>query len=442
MSDIAIEVSNLSKRYRIGLREEIHDTFIGSITSWLRSPVSNYKRVHNLSSFSDNGEPDDIIWALKEISFDVNYGEVLGIIGKNGAGKSTLLKILCRIAEPTSGRAVVNGRVSSLLEVGTGFHSELTGRENVYLNGAILGMTKKEMDQKFDEIVDFSGIEKFIDTPVKRYSSGMGVRLAFAVAAHLEPEILLIDEVLAVGDFEFRKKCLGKMQDVASEGRTVLFVSHNMSAVTDLCNRVILLHRGKIDEIGPTEEMIKKYIWGDRKELMGKGEKTWVKPSKTNWPKGVIPGKELAHLRAVRVLNEAGELCTKFTVRDNIYLEMECEIFRDANYMDIGFNILNDRGLLVFVMGDNSRDSDNRRGRSGLFRFTGKIPGDLLNDGLYFVWASLTEDNHIVHIRERDAVSFFVEDSMDPEGARGYYIRRKWPESAVRPKIEWKNSLI
>tara|TARA_Y100000310_G_scaffold125735_1_gene124482 strand:+ start:73 stop:1395 length:1323 start_codon:yes stop_codon:yes gene_type:complete len=440
MSDIAIEVSNLSKRYRIGLKEELHDTFIGSMTSWLKSPLSNYRRVNSLASFSGDGESDDLIWALKDISFNVKCGEVLGIIGKNGAGKSTLLKILSRIIEPTSGGVLVNGRVASLLEVGTGFHPELTGRDNVFLNGAILGMTKREMDQKFDEIVDYSGIERFIDTPVKRYSSGMRVRLAFAVAAHLDPEILLIDEVLAVGDLEFRKKCLGKMQDITGEGRTILFVSHNMSAVGGLCNRTILLQRGEIDEIGQTREVIEKYIWGDQKET--RGEKIWTEPSKTNWPKGVIPGKELAHLRAVRVLNEAGELCTKFTVRDNIYLEMECEIFRDANYMDIGFNILNDRGLLVFVMGDNSRDSDNRRGRSGLFRFTGKIPGDLLNDGLYFVWASLTEDNHIVHIRERDAVSFFVEDSMDPEGARGYYIRRKWPESAVRPKIEWKNSLI
>jgi|TARA_B100000315_G_scaffold197778_1_gene189154 lipopolysaccharide transport system ATP-binding protein len=440
MSDIAIEVSNLSKRYRIGLKEELHDTFIGSMTSWLKSPLSNYRRVNSLASFSGDGESDDLIWALKDISFNVKCGEVLGIIGKNGAGKSTLLKILSRIIEPTSGGVLVNGRVASLLEVGTGFHPELTGRDNVFLNGAILGMTKREMDQKFDEIVDYSGIERFIDTPVKRYSSGMRVRLAFAVAAHLDPEILLIDEVLAVGDLEFRKKCLGKMQDITGEGRTILFVSHNMSAVGGLCNRTILLQRGEIDEIGQTREVIEKYIWGDQKET--RGEKIWTEPSKTNWPKGVIPGKELAHLRAVRVLSDSGEIRTKFTVRTPIYLEAEFEILQDAKYMDIGFNVFNDRGENLFIMLDNSRDGENRRGRPGLFRLKTKIPGDLLNDGHYYVWVFLTEDDRIIHIRERDVVFFTVEDTMDPDGSRGLYIRRKWQSTAVRPKFEWKSSPI
>ena len=246
MSDIAIEVSNLSKRYRIGLKEEVHDTFIGSMTSWLKSPLSNYRRVHNLSSFSDDGKSDDIIWALKDVSFKINRGEVVGIIGKNGAGKSTLLKILSRITEPTSGEAVINGNVASLLEVGTGFHPELTGRDNIYLNGTILGMTRNEIDRKFDEIVSFSGIDRFIDTPVKRYSSGMYVRLAFSIASNLEPDILLIDEVLAVGDVEFQRKCLGKMDEVAKKGRTVLFVSHNMGSVGRLCKSALLIEDGEI----------------------------------------------------------------------------------------------------------------------------------------------------------------------------------------------------
>ncbi|SVD34109.1 uncharacterized protein METZ01_LOCUS386963, partial [marine metagenome] len=220
MSDIPIKVNNLSKRYRIGLKEELHDTFVGSMVEWFKSPFSNYKKVKSLSTFSNNGESDDIIWALKDVSFEVKRGEVLGIIGKNGAGKSTLLKILCRITGPTNGQISINGRIASLLEVGTGFHSELSGRENVYLNGTILGMTKSEIDKKFDQIIDFSGVEEFIDTPVKRYSSGMKVRLAFSVAAHLEPEILLIDEVLAVGDLEFQRKCLGKMEEVSQSGRT------------------------------------------------------------------------------------------------------------------------------------------------------------------------------------------------------------------------------
>ncbi|MFQ5866208.1 MAG: ABC transporter ATP-binding protein, partial [bacterium] len=235
--DIAIKVQNISKRYRIGLKEEMRDSFAVAVLDFIKSPLKNYRKYRSLYEFEDinysaeNNVTENVIWALRDISFEVPKGEVLGIIGRNGAGKSTLLKILCKVTDPTSGVAEIRGRVSSLLEVGTGFHQELTGRENIYLNGTILGMTKKEVGRKFDEIVDFSGVEKFIDTPVKRYSSGMRVRLAFSVAAHLEPEILLIDEVLAVGDAEFQKKCLNKMEHVGQEGRTVLFVSHNVTAI-------------------------------------------------------------------------------------------------------------------------------------------------------------------------------------------------------------------
>ena len=261
MSNIAIKVENLSKRYRIGLKEEINDTFVGAITSSIKNPLKNLRQLRRLSAFDENGQtPEDVIWALKDVSFEVEQGEVLGVIGRNGAGKSTLLKILSRITHPTSGRIEMNGRISSLLEVGTGFHPELTGRENIYLNGTILGMRKKEIDRKLDEIIDFSGVEKFIDTPVKRYSSGMRVRLAFSVAAHLEPEILLIDEVLAVGDVEFQKKCLGKMDEVAKGGRTVLFVSHNMGAVKNICSKCMMLENGKIEVIGKTIPVIEKYL--------------------------------------------------------------------------------------------------------------------------------------------------------------------------------------
>ena len=262
MSEPAIQVENLSKAYQIGLKEEIPDTFTSMLSSWAKSPVANWKRLKKLNTFQKNGsdeEPDDIIWALKDVSFDVQEGEVVGIIGRNGAGKSTLLKILSRITEPTSGRAVIRGRVSSLLEVGTGFHPELTGRENVYMNGTILGMRKKEIDRKFDEIVEFSGVEKFLDTPIKRYSSGMKVRLAFSVAAHLEPEILIIDEVLAVGDMQFQRQCLGKMKDVAHSGRTVLFVSHNIAAIKMLCSSAILIHHGRAVVNGTTQEAVSKY---------------------------------------------------------------------------------------------------------------------------------------------------------------------------------------
>ena len=261
MSDVVIRVEDLSKLYRIGLREEMHDSLGVAIVDFIKRPVTNIKRLRKLSNFHQNGcESADTICALRNVSFEVKQGEVVGIIGRNGAGKSTLLKILAGITPPSKGRATVNGRVGSLLEVGTGFHPELTGRENIYLSGTILGMRKPEIDKKFDEIVDFSGVEEFLDTPIKRYSSGMRVRLAFAVAAHLEPEILLVDEVLAVGDVEFQKKCLGKMNDVVKEGRTVLFVSHNMAAVQQLCSSAMLLQKGKVVYNGAVGKCIDLYL--------------------------------------------------------------------------------------------------------------------------------------------------------------------------------------
>lgn len=270
-NEVAISVENLSKAYRLGLREQRPETLTGAITSLVRSPFRNYSDLRKLTRFKgsevNNGRskinqssPEDVIWALRDISFEVKHGEVLGIIGRNGAGKSTLLKILSRITDPTHGRATIYGRVGSLLEVGTGFHPDLTGRENVYLNGTILGMRKTEVDKKFDEIVAFAGVEKFIDTPVKRYSSGMGVRLAFAVAAHLEPEILIVDEVLAVGDLSFQEKCLGKMAEVTRLGRTVLLVSHNIGAIKNLCRNAILLSDGCIAASGEVDNVISSYL--------------------------------------------------------------------------------------------------------------------------------------------------------------------------------------
>ncbi len=269
MNDPIIQIDNISKIFRIGAKERKNRTFREALVDAIVAPVRNMSELRRLTRFDKNQltnlyAPDqpntDYIWALKDVSFDVQEGEIVGIIGRNGAGKSTLLKILSRITEPTSGEIMLRGRVSSLLEVGTGFHPELTGRENIYLNGTILGMRKREIDKKFDEIVAFSEIEKFLDTPVKRYSSGMYVRLAFAVAAHLEPEILLVDEVLAVGDIAFQQKCLGKMGDVASSGRTILFVSHNMSAVRKLCQHSILLKDGTVLYKGPTEDAINTYL--------------------------------------------------------------------------------------------------------------------------------------------------------------------------------------
>jgi lipopolysaccharide transport system ATP-binding protein len=258
-NDIAITVSGIGKRYRIGLKDDIQETFGGIILDFIKSPLKNFRKYRSLYVFNDH-DTKGVIWSLKDVSFELKRGEVLGVIGRNGAGKSTLLKILSRVTDPTKGYAEIHGRVSSLLEVGTGFHPELTGRENVYLNAIILGMSKKEVDKKFDEIVEFSEIGKFIDTPVKRYSSGMKVRLAFSVSAHLEPEILIVDEVLAVGDTAFQRKCIGKMENVSRSGKTVLFVSHNMAAIQALCTRGILLEKGCLINDLPAGDAVQEYI--------------------------------------------------------------------------------------------------------------------------------------------------------------------------------------
>jgi lipopolysaccharide transport system ATP-binding protein len=336
MSDIAIKVENLSKRYRIGLKEELPDTFIGAMKSWLKAPLDNLQRLRQLSHFSDNGhDPDDVIWALKDVSFEIERGEVVGIIGRNGAGKSTLLKILSRITEPTSGRAIVNGRISSLLEVGTGFHPELTGRENVYLNGTILGMSKREIDRKFDEIVAFAEVAKFIDTPVKRYSSGMQVRLAFAVAAHLEPEILLVDEVLAVGDISFQKKCLGKMGDVAKSGRTVLFVSHNMAAIQRLCDAAILLNWGQIKARGAAAEVTELYLQGGVATSL-----CWQRQS---------PPTSSVYFQKVYLSDEAGEMLEYVTTGISLRLVIEFVIEQRYRDLRLTVDIVDSNGDILFI---------------------------------------------------------------------------------------------
>lgn len=259
MSAAAIQAYNLGKRYRIGAAVRKHDALGEALIHAATAPWRNFRKIRRLSSFGEGESGDTVMWAVRDLSFGLERGEVLGVIGENGAGKSTLLKIICRITEPTLGRVVVRGLVGSLLEVGTGFHPELTGRDNTYLNGAILGMDRAYIKEKFDEIVSFAGVEKFVDTPVKRYSSGMKVRLAFAVAAHLEPEVLIIDEVLAVGDIGFQRKCLGKMRDVAGEGRTVLFVSHNLAAIKSLCSRCLLLHKGRLEMDGSADAVVARY---------------------------------------------------------------------------------------------------------------------------------------------------------------------------------------
>lgn len=378
--DTAIRVENLSKVYKIGqmasyktLREAIAGASINPLRLLRRSKTDG-----TLGSNSDR------IWALKDVSFEVKKGEVIGIIGPNGSGKSTLLKILSRITTPTEGRVEVHGRVGSLLEVGTGFHPELTGRENVYLNGAILGMTKREIEDKFDEIVDFSGIERFIDTPLKRYSSGMTVRLAFAVAAHFDPEILLVDEVLAVGDAEFQKKCLGKMSNVAKEGRTVLFVSHNMAAIENLCNKCILLYVGKIRRFGLTSEVISYYL----ENILSRVVAEPISQRKDRSGSGIIKFVDFYiedsnghHVNTVQSGKDA-----------YFVFNYESSSNEELKNVDVGFGIFSSDGQLLFVLYSSYLGQKfNLSSRNGQFRCKiSKLP---LAPGRYRVGARITVNN-------------------------------------------------
>ncbi len=422
MSEPAIKVEGLSKRYRIGVEEDQHDTLFGALSSWVKSPIENYRRVKRLSSFGDD-EADDIIWALKDVSFEVERGEVVGVIGRNGAGKSTLLKILSHITEPTSGYAKIRGRVSSLLEVGTGFHDELTGRENVYLNGTILGMSKTEVDRKFDEIVAFSGVEKFIDTPVKRYSSGMKVRLAFAVAAHLEPEILLVDEVLAVGDVGFQKKCLSKMEDVTDEGRTVLFISHNMGMVRSLCERTILLKDGQVALDGPTDESINQYLATDMREAI-EGEIRWDSDAEA-------PGEEVA-LRQIQLLGPDGVSRDTFDAAHPIGVEITYRVHEPVRGMRLILQLKTQEGVVAFSSTDH-KERDITTLMPGMYTARCLIPGGLLNQRKYLVRIHAGIPGVKVLIPGREFLSFVVEGS----GTHGSHFEENWP-GVVAPELSWE----
>jgi len=435
--DIAIKVENVSKYYRIGYKEETKDTVSGTVVEFIKSPLKNYRKYRSLYRFDDVDETlendsgnnnSNIILASKNISFEVKTGEVVGIIGRNGSGKSTLLKILSKITHPNKGRIYIRGRISSLLEVGTGFHPELTGRENVYLNGTILGMRKQEIDRKFDEIVDFSGVEKFLDTPVKRYSSGMKVRLAFSVAAHLEPEILLIDEVLAVGDAEFQKKCLKKMEGVGQEGRTVIFVSHNMSAVTRLCQRTILMDSGTILEDGRSDQVVNTYL------SSGSGStahRRWENPE-------TAPGNDVVRLRACSVVSENGEVCEILDIRKKCGLRMEFEVLEGRDTLLPYYNVFDQKGIRVFPAVDLDPDWRGRYRPPGRYICTAWIPGNLLSEGRLFVGPSVKDNSqkNIKYFYVPEAIAFMVVDSMEGDSARGDYVGRCG--GAVRPLFKWE----
>ena len=413
MSDIAIRVENLSKRYRIGTRQRGYKTIRESIADALTSPFLRWRDRRRTTIDGIPGHPSSVlgpsnpqsairtsqsiyIWALKDVSFEVKQGEVVGIIGRHGAGKSTLLKILSRITKPTEGRAVVSGRVGSLLEVGTGFHPELTGRENIYLNGAILGMKKAEIERKFDEMVAFAEVEKFIDTPVKHYSSGMYVRLAFAVAAHLEPEVLMVDEVLAVGDAAFQQKCLGKMSEVTRQGRTILFVSHNMQAVQSLCENVLSLDSGQVVSSGPSRTVVAEYLAASS----GVG-------SQVAWPPGSAPGDGQLRLTAVRVASACGPAGGLYSSKDNLIVELQFHTSALQSSLCVGFDLMAAGGAIL--LRSYQTDSLPERWpplRLGENTWYCTIPAGLLNAGVYHLCPRIGLHNisWIVHL---DAVVQF-----------------------------------
>jgi lipopolysaccharide transport system ATP-binding protein len=417
MSRPAIHIEGLSKKFRIGARQEPYRTLREAV---VRSVTAPWRRSMAVLRGHATDASEDEIWALKDVSFGVNCGEVVGIIGCNGAGKSTLLRILSRITEPTDGRVCIKGRVGSLLEVGTGFHPELTGRENVYLNGAILGMRKTEIDAKFDEIVEFSELAKFLDTPVKHFSSGMYMRLAFAVAAHLEPEILLVDEVLAVGDAAFQKKCLGKMDDVARQGRTVVFVSHNLPAVQNLCERVVWLNEGHVVKIGTPGEVIDRYMAAS---LSTNTERIWQDPA-------TAPGNERVRLHRVCVRPVDGSSADPITCRTPFVLEFEYWNLKLCSDFYVGFELYDARQLLILGSG-----APRRRLEPGLYRTTCPIPADVLNSGTYRVRLHLAGGKDFY--RQDDALVFDLRDSRDP--GLGWYGAWK---GILRLQLDWTTNAL
>jgi lipopolysaccharide transport system ATP-binding protein len=427
MKQIAIKAQNIGKIYSIAAKQEKYQTLRDSLSKALSAPFCRLRSTFasGARGFVSDSPATEIYEAIKDVSFEVEQGEIVGVIGRNGAGKSTLLKILSRITEPTRGSIDLHGRVGSLLEVGTGFHSELSGRENVYLNGAILGMKKAEIDRKFDEIVDFAEVERFIDTPVKRYSTGMQLRLAFAVAAHLEPEILLVDEVLAVGDTRFQKKCLNKMQDVGQHGRTVLFVSHDMHAVTRLCPRCLLLDEGRLIKDGATLEVVSAYLHNG---LSTTAERQWPDPQKA-------PSGPVARLRAVRVRNEAGAVTEAVDIRKIITVEAAYEVLQPGFALMPFFNFYNDEGVLVFSSNDLDPNWRGRKRAVGEYTSAAKIPGNLLSEGTIFVDTGLETDRQELQFYEEDAVAFHVVDSLDGDSARGDWVGHM--AGIVRPMLEW-----
>lgn len=429
MPDIVIRCENLGKLYRIGENRERYRTLRDSIARAFTAPLKRFQKKDAADSTGKS-----TVWALRNVSFEVKRGEILGVIGRNGAGKSTLLKILTRITDPTEGCAEVRGRVASLLEVGTGFHPELTGRENIYLNGTILGLKRYELNKKFDEIVAFAEVEKFIETPVKFYSSGMYARLAFAVAAHLEPEILLIDEVLAVGDFEFQRRCFGRMGDISREGRTVLVVSHNMPVIINLCKRAIFLNQGEIASDGPATGVIQSYLSLARRA--GR-EVVWK-----NFREA--PGNDIVRLHAVRIFQEGIEGPTAdVDISKRVTIQIQYWNLKEGACLYSAIWLRDQMGTPVLSSGTApsvSLTEDRWYGRPhpiGLFESVCQIPGNFLNEGLYSVAAIVGKGVSDTQVLQDYALSFQVHDTGDMRNEfYGGWI------GTVRPRLAWQTEYL
>lgn len=431
MSETVIKIENLSKEYRLG--QVGTGTLAHDLNRWwhkVRGKEDPYLKIGETNDRSNKGE-SNYIYALKDINLEVKSGEVLGIIGKNGAGKSTLLKILSKVTGPTTGSIKSKGRIASLLEVGTGFHPELTGRENIYMNGTIMGMTRKEISDKLDEIVEFAGIERYINTPTKRYSSGMTVRLGFAIAAHLEPEILVVDEVLAVGDAEFQKKAIGKMKDVSEgDGRTVLFVSHNMASISSLCSRTIFLEDGQVKFDGDTSEAILLYYGND----MAEHERGIYIPNS-------LPSEYQATVTKASIIDMHGKNMAEIKINEPFSIEVEYHIKDDNLKLFPNLHIKDSKGDYAFVSVDSEMDPGSLAKMSkGHYKSTCFVPANLLNAQTYYIGIALTQVSPlVVFCYEENALFVHVSDPIDnvPTRVEGYSGN---PPGTVRPLLKWELS--
>lgn len=429
MADKVLSVENVWKQYRIGT---VGTGMLGQdLKRWWYATTGRPDPFERIAESNDRSvrATSDFVWALQDVSFDLKRGDVLGIVGRNGAGKSTLLKLLSRVTTPTKGEIKIKGRVASLLEVGTGFNPELTGRENIFLNGTILGMRKAEIIRQFDEIVSFSGVERYIDTPVKRYSSGMYVRLAFAVAAHLDPEILIVDEVLAVGDAEFQRKCLGKMKDVSGQGRTILFVSHNMAAVKTLCTSAVLMDKGKVVLRGDVESITSAYM----KSQVGDGiiDRAFVR-----WNADEAPSSHTFVLDSVRMMNKSGDITGNFYTNEPVRIQIDYKVLRSIEGSRVLVTLMDSQGVVVFLSTNQTEEVGEKT--PGTYVTTCVIPENILNRGTYYISVRIGKPNvSDVAVVAENAVTFHT----ILMGNNGSISQTEWP-GVIAPKLGWKTDVL